>query len=70
MTKKIKRQELNQKSMLNHAVDINGSKVVIENGEVKTILSEEIQRNGGDMTVEQLRAIIKAEIAMIYKKVD
>ena len=56
-----------KKSMLNEVVDVNGSKVFVENGEVKTILSEEIQQNSGDMTVEQLREIIKAEVAMIYK---
>ena len=55
------------KSMLNEVVDVNGSKVFIENGEVKTVLSEAIQQNGGNMTVEQLREIIKAEVAMIYK---
>lgn len=57
----------NKDSMLNDIVDANGSKVFVENGEVKTILSEDIQKNGGDMTVEQLREIIKAEMAMIYK---
>lgn len=57
----------NKKSLLNEIVDVNGSKVYIENGEVKTILSEAIQQNGGNMTVEQLREIIKAEVAMIYK---
>ncbi len=57
----------NKKSMLNEFVDINGSKVFIENGKVKTILSEEIQNNDGNMTIEQLREIIKAEVAMIYK---
>ena len=58
---------IKKNSMLNEVVDVNGSKVFVENGEVKTILSEEIQQNGGDMTVEQLREIIKAEVAMIYK---
>lgn len=60
----------NKKSMLNEVnevVDINGSKVFVENGEVKTILSEGIQQNGGDMTIEQLRKIIKAEIELIYR---
>ena len=57
----------NKKSRLNEVVDVNGSKVFVENGEVKTILSEAIQQNGGNMTVEQLREIIKAEVAMIYK---
>lgn len=53
--------------MLNEVVNVNGSKIFIENGEVKTILSEAIQQNGGNMTIEQLREIIKAEVAMIYK---
>ena len=57
----------NKKSLLNEIVDVNGSKVFVENGEVKTILSEAIQQNGGNMTVEQLREIIKAEVSMIYK---
>lgn len=54
-----------KKTLVNEVVDVNGSKVYIENGEVKTILSEEIQKRGY-MTVEQLREIIKAEVAMIY----
>ena len=52
--------------VLNEVVDINGSKVFIENGEVKTILSEAIQKSGY-MDVEDLREIIKAEVSMIYK---
>lgn len=55
-----------QKQTLNETIDINGSKVFVENGEVKTILSEAIQKNNGDMTVEQLREIIIAEVRMIY----
>ena len=51
---------------LDEVIDINGSKVFIENGEVKTILSEDIQKANGDMTVEQLREIIIAEVSMIY----
>ena len=42
--------------MLNEVVNINGSKVFIMNGEVETILSEEIQKNGY-MSVEDARAI-------------
>lgn len=53
--------------MLDEVVNVNGSKIFFEDGELKTILSEEIQQNHGDMTVEQLREIIKAEVAMIYK---
>lgn len=56
-----------KKTMLNEVVDVNGSKVFVEDGKVKTILSEEIQQNGGDMTPDQLREIIRAEIKMIYQ---
>ena len=52
---------------LNEVVDINGSKVFIENGEVKTVLSEAIQQSGY-MDVEDLREIIKAEVSMIYNE--
>lgn len=41
---------------LNEAVDINGSKVFVENGEVKTVLSEAIQQSGY-MSVEEARKI-------------
>ena len=44
----------------------NGNKTFIEDGEVKTILNEEITKNNGDMTVEQLREVLKNEITMIY----
>lgn len=55
-----------KKDLLNEVVDINGSKVFIEDGEVKTVLSEEIQKRGW-VTVEELRSILHAEIEMIYK---
>lgn len=55
-----------KKDLLNDVVDINGSKVFIEDGEVKTVLSEKIQKRGW-MTVEELRSILHAEIEMIYK---
>ena len=55
-----------KKDLLNEVVDINGSKVFVEDGEVKTVLSEEIQRRGW-VTVEELRSILHAEIEMIYK---
>ena len=45
-----------KKQTINEVVDINGSKVFVENGEVKTILSEEIQRTGY-MSVEEARKI-------------
>lgn len=56
----------NKKDLLNEVVDVNGSKVFIENGEVKTVLSEEIQRRGW-MTVEEMHQLISNEIRMIYK---
>ena len=36
---------IDKTKILNETI-INGSKIIIENGEVKTILSEEIQKNG------------------------
>ena len=57
---------MKDKQTLNEVVDINGSKVFVENGEVKTVLSEAIQQSGY-MDVEDLREIIKAEVSMIYK---
>lgn len=47
-------------------VDINGSKVFVENGEVKTILCEEIQRTGY-ITVEEARTLTIEEINKIYE---
>ena len=52
------------KKQLNE-VNINGSRVYVENGEVKTQLSEEIQKNGY-MSVEDSRKIIKEGVKMIY----
>lgn len=54
-----------KKDLLNEFVDINGSKVFVENGEVKTVLSEEIQRTGW-MTVEEAKAITLAIIKKEY----
>ena len=56
-----------QEQTLNEIIDINGSKVFVENGEVKTVLSEAIQQSGY-MDVEDLREIIKAEVRMIYNE--
>ena len=52
--------------MLNEVADIKGSKVFVENGEVQTVLNEEIQRTGW-MTVEEMYQLIKTELNMIYK---
>lgn len=43
------------KNILNETI-INGSRIYVENGEVKTVLSEEIQKTGY-MTVEEARKI-------------
>ena len=57
---------MNRKKTINEVVDINGSKVFVDNGEVKTILSEEIQRIGW-MTVEEMYQLIDAAITMKYR---
>ena len=51
---------------LNEVVDINGSKVFVENGEVKTILSEAIQQSGY-MSVEESRKITLEAVRKIYE---
>ena len=51
---------------LNEVVDIKGSKVFIENGEVKTILSEAIQQSGY-MSVEEARRITHEIISKEYQ---
>lgn len=55
--------------ILNESV-INGSRVFVEDGEVKTILSESIQKSGY-MSVEDLSQLLDAHIdklEKIYKK--
>jgi len=47
-------------------VDVNGTKIFIENGEVKTVLSEQIQKSGY-MDVEESRRITLEAVRMIYK---
>lgn len=62
----MKTQDMSNKAdMLNEVVDINGSKVFVENGEVKTVLNEEIQKTGW-MTVEDARNILHAIIDKEY----
>ncbi len=45
-------------------VNINGSRVYVENGEVKTQLSEAILQSGY-MTVEEMYQLIDCEIKML-----
>lgn len=47
-------------------VNINGSRVYVENGEVKTVLSGEIQRTGY-MSVEECYQLIDSAIRMVYE---
>jgi hypothetical protein len=56
---------MNRKKTINEVVDINGSKVFVEDGEVKTVLSEEIQRTGW-ITVEESREITLEAVKWIY----
>lgn len=49
--------------------DINGTKVFVENGEVKTILNEEIESKGF-MTLEESYQIGVEQIRKIYEMDD
>ena len=53
------------KEILNETV-INGSKVFIENGEVKTVLNEAIQKTGY-MSVRELSQLLDAHINNLEK---
>ena len=55
-----------REEILNEAVDINGSKVFVKNGEVKTILNEDIQQTGY-MSVEEARNILHEIIDKEYE---
>lgn len=56
---------MKDKKSLNE-VNINGSKVYVENGEVKTQLSEAIQKNGY-MSVEDGMNITLAAVKKVYE---
>lgn len=57
---------MKKKKSLNEIVDVNGSKVFVENGEVKTLLSEEIQ-SSGYMSVEESERIALEIIEKEYQ---
>ena len=59
---KKKQLDTNQK-----IVDINGTKIIYENGETRLVLSEEIQKSDF-MSVEEAFKIIKAEVSIIYNE--
>lgn len=52
--------------LVSEVIDINGSKVSVENGKVKTVLNEEIQRTGW-MTVEEAMALTENKIRKLYE---
>lgn len=54
-----------KKNILNETI-INGHRIYVENGEVKTQLSEATQKNGY-MTVEESRKITLEAIKKIYQ---
>ena len=58
-----------EKTDKSKVTDINGTKVFIENGEVKTILNEEIQKTG-DMSLEESYQIGVEQIRKIYEMDD
>ena len=62
----MQRKNRAKQNAINEIATINGSKVLIENGEIKTILSKEIQQTGY-MTVEEMFQLIDAEIKALYK---
>ena len=49
------------KKSLNEVININGSKVFIDNGKVRTILNENIQKTGY-MDLEEARQLLHAKI--------
>lgn len=55
-----KKQHLNE-------VNINGSIVYIENGDVKVKYSDKIEADDGYISPEELKQILLAEIEMIYE---
>lgn len=56
---------MNNKKRLDETI-INGSRVFIEDGKVKTVLSEEIQKTGY-MSVEEMRNILHAYVNNLEK---
>ena len=55
-----------KKDRLDEVINVNGSKVFIENGKVKTILNETIQKEGY-MSVEEARKIGHAIVKKEYE---
>ncbi len=58
-----------EKIVRENEIIINGSRVFIENGEVKEIFNEEIQRTG-EMSVEEAMELSFANVELQYKIID
>lgn len=54
-----------RQEIIDEVVNINGNQVYVENGEVKMVLSEEIQKTGY-MSVEESRALTLEGIKKVY----
>lgn len=60
---------MKKNSNIKNVTEINGCKVFIENGEVKTVLSEEIEK-AGYMTLDEACQLGMAQIRKIYEMKD
>lgn len=49
--------------------EIDGNKIFLENGEIKTVLREDIQKNGF-MTIEEARKLTLAELSIFIKTIE
>lgn len=52
---------------LNEVIDVSGSKVLIQDGQVKTILNERIHKSGY-MTIEEAKQLTLEKIKKIYQQ--
>ena len=57
---------MKNKTTLNETININGSKIFVENGKVKTVLNENIN-NGEYMSIEEARQLTLEKIKKIYQ---
>ncbi len=60
---------MNENKKASETVYINGSRVFVDNGEVKTIFNEEIQRTGY-MSVDEMYSLVDANVRKIYEMND
>ena len=53
---------------MNKKEKISESRVILENGEIKTIFSEEIENNGGLMDIEEARRLTIEGLNLLEKQ--